>query len=64
MTQLEDIISRAWNDRNLLREPEVTDAVESVIKLLDNGSLRVAEPSGDKWQVNEWVKKAVILYSL
>lgn len=56
------IIEKAWDDRSLLHSEEVRSAVESVIEQLDQGMLRVAEPVGDDWVVNDWVKKAVILY--
>lgn len=59
---LQEIIEKAWDDRDLLKEPEVQNAVYAIIELLDKGTLRTAQPSGDSWQVNEWVKKAVILY--
>lgn len=60
---LQSIIENAWNDRDLLKNSDTITAIESVIADLDLGKLRVAEPlpSGD-WQVNDWVKKAVILY--
>jgi 2,3,4,5-tetrahydropyridine-2-carboxylate N-succinyltransferase len=45
-----------------LRQPETQSAIREVVEQLDNGKLRVAEPDGDIWKVNEWVKKAVILY--
>src|SRR5690606_11702931 len=47
---------------SLLQEEDVKNTVREVVALLDKGSLRVAEPVADGWQVNEWVKKAVILY--
>jgi 2,3,4,5-tetrahydropyridine-2-carboxylate N-succinyltransferase len=62
MTQLQSIIENAWNDRSQLKNEETINAIRSVIDLLDSGSLRVAEPTTDGWQVNEWVKKAVVLY--
>lgn len=62
MNSLQEIIEKAWNDRSLLKEEVTTTAIRKVIELLDEGTLRVAEPSGDNWQVNEWVKKAVVLY--
>jgi 2,3,4,5-tetrahydropyridine-2-carboxylate N-succinyltransferase len=55
-------IEKAWEDRELLKEAAAQNAIREVIELLDKGKLRVAEPAGDKWQVNEWIKKAVILY--
>ena len=59
---MQKLIEKAWNDRSLLRDAEVVNAVEGVVEQLDRGELRVAEPKGDGWQVNEWVKKAVIMY--
>lgn len=57
------IIEQAWNDRNLLEKKETRSAIESVIASLDAGELRVAEPlENGEWQVNEWVKKAVVMY--
>lgn len=60
---LENIITQAWEDRSLLSEKSTQEAIHHVIDQLDTGKLRVAEPteSGD-WKVNDWVKKAVILY--
>lgn len=62
MEQLKVKIEKIWEQRNLLNEQESIEAIQQVIALLDQGLLRVAEPSNDAWQVNEWVKKAVILY--
>ena len=62
MDNLQTIIEQAWNNRELLKENTTTDAIRKVVDLLDAGNLRVAEPIGDKWQVNEWVKKAVVMY--
>ena len=56
------IIEAAWEDRSLLEQEETQNAIRSIIKQLDGGDLRVAEPTSDGWQVNEWVKKAVVLY--
>lgn len=57
------IIEQAWNDRSLLKKKETRSAIESVIASLDAGELRVAEPlENGEWQVNEWVKKAVVMY--
>ncbi|MFK8045101.1 MAG: 2,3,4,5-tetrahydropyridine-2,6-dicarboxylate N-succinyltransferase [Crocinitomicaceae bacterium] len=60
---MKSIIEAAWNDRNLLQNKETRDAINTVIASIDSGELRVAEPltNGD-WQVNEWVKKAVVMY--
>ncbi|MGB7785178.1 MAG: 2,3,4,5-tetrahydropyridine-2,6-dicarboxylate N-succinyltransferase [Salinimicrobium sp.] len=62
MTALETTINKAWDNRDLLKESETTKAIREVIDLLDAGKLRVAEPTENGWQVNEWVKKAVVLY--
>ena len=62
MKQLQKIIESAWDDRSLLTNQITIDSIRSVIDLLDEGTLRVAEPTNDGWQVNEWVKKAVVLY--
>ena len=62
MTELQRIIENAWDNRKLLKEAASQSAIRKVIDLLDVGELRVAEPIADSWQVNEWVKKAVVLY--
>jgi 2,3,4,5-tetrahydropyridine-2-carboxylate N-succinyltransferase len=62
MDTLQTIIEQAWNNRELLTENTTTNAIRKVVDLLDAGTLRVAEPKGDQWQVNEWVKKAVLMY--
>ncbi|MEM9884915.1 MAG: 2,3,4,5-tetrahydropyridine-2,6-dicarboxylate N-succinyltransferase [Bacteroidota bacterium] len=56
-------IEKAWENRNLLTAPETQESIREVLEMLDRGEIRVAEPTenGD-WKVNEWVKKAVILY--
>lgn len=60
---LKTIIENAWDNRELLKEQDVQSAIKSVIADLDTGKLRVAEPLEDgSWKVNDWVKKAVILY--
>lgn len=59
---LRDHIEKAWENRELLKQEETQAHIRSVIEALDKGQLRVAEPAGDGWKVNEWVKKAVILY--
>ena len=60
--QIREIIESAWENRVLLREEPTRMAILEAIQLLDSGKLRVAEPSGDEWILNQWVKKAVILY--
>ncbi len=60
--ELKEIIENAWDNRELLKDKDTTIAIKTIIEELDKGNLRVAEPVGDQWQVNEWIKKAVILY--
>ncbi len=62
MEELKNIVEKAWEDRDLLAEPETQTAIREVVNLIDQGKLRCAEPVGDGWQINEWVKKAVVLY--
>ncbi len=62
MSDLKNQIEKAWEDRSLLNNAETLEAIKTVVEKLDKGELRVAEPQGDEWIVNEWVKKAVILY--
>ena len=61
-TELKKLIEDAWDDRTVITFKEYRDAIERVIHNLDRGTLRAAEPIGTRWHVNEWVKKAVILY--
>ena len=59
---LQSVIESAWQDRELLKQTEVRDAVAEVMRGLDEGTLRVAESKGQGvWKVNEWVKQAVLL---
>ena len=62
MNQLQHMIETAWNDRSLLQNQDTQKAIREVIEAVDQGKLRVAEPTATGWQVNEWVKKAVVLY--
>jgi 2,3,4,5-tetrahydropyridine-2-carboxylate N-succinyltransferase len=62
MNNLKTQIEKAWDDRSLLDNENAKNAIKEVISLLDCGKLRVAEPTQNGWQVNEWVKKAVVLY--
>lgn len=59
---MKELIEKAWENRALLQENEVQQGIREVIDQLDRGMLRVAEPAGTEWKVNDWVKKAVILY--
>src|SRR5690606_37041420 len=55
-------INTAWEDRSLLSNNETKEIIRQVINLLDQGKIRVAEPTAEGWKVNDWVKKAVIMY--
>lgn len=60
---MRSIIEAAWEDRSLLDKAETRQAIEHVIEEIDKGILRVADPQDDgSWTVNEWVKKAVVMY--
>lgn len=60
---MRSIIEAAWENRELLKEKETVHAIEHVIEEIDKGVLRVAEPDENGgWRVNEWVKKAVVMY--
>ena len=60
---MKQLIEAAWEDRSLLQDSKTTQAIEAVIEDLDKGLLRVAEPNTDgSWTVNDWIKKAVVLY--
>lgn len=64
-SNLKTLIEEAWENNHKLQDNNVQNAVFEVIELLDKGKLRVAEPdinSNSGWKVNEWIKKAVILY--
>lgn len=60
--ELMQTIQAAWADHHLLQQPQYTDAVRAVIEAVDKGRLRVAEPAGNGWKVNEWVKQAILMY--
>src|SRR5689334_13675057 len=59
---MKELITEAWNSRELLKENKYADAIKNVIEELDKGRLRVAAPSSSGWKVNEWVKQAILLY--
>ncbi len=59
---LKNIIENAWNDRNLLKLEETQDAIRQVIAQLNDGKIRVAQLENGNWVVNDWIKKAVILF--
>lgn len=62
MKDLKNLIETVWNDHLLLKDNDFKNAISQVIELLDKGKLRVAEIKDGKWIVNEWIKKAVLLY--
>ena len=62
MAEFRSIIEAAWEDRSLLKTEKTQQTIRSVIELVDSGQLRCAEPSSSGWVINEWVKKAVVLY--
>jgi len=62
MIEYSTLVEEAWDNRKLLQDPKYVDAIEQVIEEIDKGRVRCAEKAGDVWEVNEWVKKAVILY--
>jgi 2,3,4,5-tetrahydropyridine-2-carboxylate N-succinyltransferase len=62
MKELKRKIESVWEDRELLKDSDYKKTIEKVISLIDTGELRCAEPIESGWQVNEWVKKAVVLY--
>lgn len=62
MKTLQQQIEQIWDDRSLLNETAAIAAIEQTVGALDAGRLRVAEPRDGEWIVNEWVKKAILLY--
>ena len=63
--QLEQVIDTAFDNRDQINadtKGEVREAVNEALQLMDSGKARVAEPTGNhQWQVNQWLKKAVLL---
>ena len=62
MEDYKKTIEQAWENKKLLKDKNVQTCIREVIDFLDQGKIRVASPANDEWVVNEWVKKAVILY--
>lgn len=62
MDELQQIIENAWDNRELLKETDTQVAIRQVIDQIDEGALRCASPTDQGWVINEWVKKAVVLY--
>ena len=59
---MKKIIENIWDNRELLNNSESQDAIKFAIKNLDEGKIRIAEKIKEKWIINDWIKKAVILY--
>ncbi len=59
---LQETIENIWDNRELLQNEDSKITIREVIRQLDLGELRVAEPTESGWKVNEWVKKAVVMY--
>lgn len=62
MKNIQLIIESAWENRDLLKDDTTLKTIREVIAMLDSGKIRVAEPIKNGWQVNEWIKKAVVMY--
>ncbi|MDA3952931.1 MAG: 2,3,4,5-tetrahydropyridine-2,6-dicarboxylate N-succinyltransferase, partial [Bacteroidales bacterium] len=62
LAEYKDIIEQVWENRSLLEKDSTKKTIRDIIELLDKGKIRVAEPTDKGWKVNEWIKKAVILY--
>ena len=62
LKEMEAIINKIWDDRSMLSEPGAQQTIQDTLALVDSGSLRCAAPTDNGWVVNDWVKKAVILY--
>ncbi len=60
--EIKDTINEVWNDRSLLKQEAYSNAIKLVIEEVDKGRFRVAEPQGETWVVNEWVKQAILMY--
>ena len=60
--ELQKLIQEVWDDRSLLQQSQYSDAVKAVIEEVDKGRLRTAAPTETGWQVNEWVKQAILMY--
>jgi len=59
---MQELIAEIWGNRDLLSSPKYQDVIKDCIEEIDKGKLRVAEPVIGGWQVNEWVKQAILLY--
>ena len=59
---MEQVVNDIWADPKLLQYKQNQDVILSIVDFLDKGLLRVTEPKGEIWTVNEWIKKAILLY--
>ncbi|HKP32185.1 MAG TPA: 2,3,4,5-tetrahydropyridine-2,6-dicarboxylate N-succinyltransferase [Chitinophagaceae bacterium] len=59
---MQQLIGEAFANRELLKDQKYSDAVRTVIEEVDKGRLRVASPTDNGWQVNEWIKQAILMY--
>lgn len=62
MEELIKSVESAWADRSLMSDASIRNQIHEVIRLLDTGKIRVAEHNDNEWKVNEWIKKAILLY--
>lgn len=62
LMELQQLIAEAWANRELLKENKYAEAVRQVMEELDKGRMRIASPTENGWQVNEWLKQAVLMY--
>ncbi|MGN0033004.1 MAG: 2,3,4,5-tetrahydropyridine-2,6-dicarboxylate N-succinyltransferase [Candidatus Limimorpha sp.] len=62
MEDIKEIIEKAWEDRSMLERAYTREAIDETVRHLDSGDIRIAEKKEGQWVVNEWIKKAVILY--
>ncbi|MCP3660672.1 MAG: 2,3,4,5-tetrahydropyridine-2,6-dicarboxylate N-succinyltransferase [Bacteroidetes bacterium] len=63
IVELQKIIEKAWNDKKIIHtDKNVKTSIEYIIEKLDQGELRIAEPNGKEWKLNDWIRKAVLLY--
>ncbi|MET0462757.1 MAG: 2,3,4,5-tetrahydropyridine-2,6-dicarboxylate N-succinyltransferase [Chitinophagaceae bacterium] len=59
---MKELIQDAWNNRELLKENKYSEAIHSFIEDLDKGRYRVATPTENGWEINEWVKQGILMY--
>jgi len=62
MNKFKKIIEDAWENRSLLKNQKTIDCINQIIEEVDKGRLRTATPKKNSWIVNDWIKKAIILY--